>query len=441
MKALMAMLGNSSSSERSRLAALDRAHAVIEFKPDGTIVSMNDNFLKVFAYRKDELVGQPHRMLVDAETRASAEYADFWKTLGSGAFHRGVFKRIRKDGGEVWIQATYNPIFDSAGNVTSIIKYATDVTDEELRHANHRGQIEAIDRVQAVIEFDLDGRVLTANQNFLQAFGYRLEEVVGKAHAMFVDPAIRNTREYAEFWQRLGSGKYDSGVYLRFGKSGRPVWIQASYNPIRDMSGEIVKIVKYATDITARIDATQTLRAAIGGMSEALTGNAAFARDANDLARRTASKASEGGDAMSEVITTMHEISTSAKMIGEIIGVIDSITFQTNLLALNAAVEAARAGEAGRGFAVVASEVRNLAKRSADSSKEIRSLIERSTSQVEQGMVQVKDAGQTIADVVGAVKEMAASMGSIVTASDEQAAGIADLRSATEALDTTHTDC
>lgn len=430
----MRKLGLSGDLEEGRLAALDRAYAVIEFELDGTILSVNDNFLSLFGYRAEEVVGQNHRMLVDAEMRDSQAYRTFWQTLGSGEFHRSVFKRVRKNGTEVWIQATYNPVKDSAGRVTSVIKYATDVTEEELRHADYRGQLQAIDRVQAVIEFALDGRVLAANDNFLNAFGYRRDEVVGQHHRMFLDKADAVSADYAAFWARLARGEFDSGVYRRLDKRGRTVWIQASYNPIRDMNGDLVKVVKYATDITARITATESLRSAVGGMSEALTTNAEFARDANALAQSTSSKALQGGDAMSEVITTMDGINASAKTIGDIVGVIDGITFQTNLLALNAAVEAARAGESGRGFAVVANEVRNLARRSADSAKEIRALIDRSSTQVEQGLIQVRSAGKTIADVVGSVKEMTSTMSAIVSASDQQAQVIADLQSATDAL-------
>ena len=420
-----------------RIAALDRAHAVIEFTPDGTILSANDNFLDLFGYHSDEVIGKHHRLFVEKDTAASAEYAGFWRILGQGKFHRGVFKRVCKNGSGVWIQATYNPVLNSAGHVVGIVKYATDVTEEETRHANHRGQIQAIDRAQAVIEFTLDGTVLAANQNFLEALGYQEHEILGKPHAMFVDAQSRQSREYAAFWDRLKAGHYDSGVYRRIGKGGRSVWIQASYNPIRDKNGNLFKVVKYATDITGRIEATQTLRSAIGGLSDALVSNADFARDADKVAQTTMLKALEGGEAVNEVVSTMHEISAGSKAIAEIISVIDGIAFQTNILALNAAVEAARAGEAGRGFAVVASEVRSLAMRSASAAKDIRDLIATSTNQVQRGVTLVGNAGETIAEVVRSVKDMAETMALIVAASDQQAARLDGLSRATEALDNT----
>jgi methyl-accepting chemotaxis protein len=424
----------STAAAHGRMVALDKTNAVIEFKADGTILSANANFLGLMGYRLEEIVGKHHRMFVETSEHTSAEYQAFWNKLSAGQFHRGVFKRLRSDGAEVWIQATYNPIVDTDGKVRRVIKYATDVTADELRHADHRGQIDAIGRAQAVIEFALDGTVLAANQNFLDAFGFRSSDVIGRHHSMFVDPAYRKTAEYALFWKKLADGLHHSGIYERFGKQGRTVWIQASYNPIRDMNGDLVKVVKYATDITARIDATQMLRSAVGGLSTALQDNASFARAANDLAQRTASMAQHGGDAVHEMVETMRAIHDGAKAVGDIVKVIDGLAFQTNLLALNAAVEAARAGESGKGFAVVANEVRSLAQRSADSAREIRSLIERSNKQVDHGVTLVEDAGRTIGDVVSAVKEMATSMDAIVTASEQQGNQLAGLHQATEAL-------
>lgn len=440
MKKLMARLGrlNHFRGQRAtvhgRLDALDRTNAVIEFKADGTILSANAIFLDLMGYRLDEVVGQHHRIFVEAPLRASNEYRAFWNKLSTGQFHRGVFKRLRQDGSEVWIQATYNPIIDTDGKVRRVIKYATDVTADELRHADHRGQVDAIGRAQAVIEFALDGTVLAANANFLEAFGFKSNEVIGRHHSMFVDPTYRKSSDYQTFWKKLAEGRHDSGIYQRFGKHGRSVWIQASYNPIRDMNGDLVKVVKYATDITARIDATQMLRNAVGGLSTALRDNASFASSANDLAQRTAAMAQHGGDAVHEMVSTMREIHDGSKAVGDIVKVIDGLAFQTNLLALNAAVEAARAGEAGKGFAVVAGEVRNLAQRSADSAREIRALIDRSNKQVEHGVALVEDAGATISEVVTAVKEMATSMDAIVSASEQQGNQLAGLHQATEAL-------
>jgi len=434
----LGLSGRQTMANGGRLAALDRAHAVIEFLPDGKILSANDNFLALFGYQLEEVVGQQHRVFVDAAHANSVEYAGFWNILRQGKFHRGVFKRVRKDGTEVWIQATYNPVLNSAGNVVGIVKYATDVTHEELEHANHRGQIEAIERAQAVIEFTLDGIVLEVNDNFLDALGYKSQEVIGQPHAMFVDDETKRSREYGAFWDRLKRGEYDSGVYCRVGKGGRSVWIQASYNPIRDKNGDVFKVVKYATDITARIEATHLLHSAVGGLADALSSNADLARNADKVAQSTVAKALQGGMAVEQIVSTMSDISKSSKAIGDIISVIDGIAFQTNILALNAAVEAARAGETGKGFAVVASEVRNLAMRSATAAKEIRVLIATSTDQVDRGVTLVGNAGKTIADVVGSVQEMAATMSSIVSASDQQAVSMHGLSKATKALNTSH---
>ena len=233
-----------------RMAALDRAQAVIEFDLDGRILHANQNFLDTFGYALDEIVGQHHAIFCEPAYSRSHEYRAFWKHLGSGEFHAGEFKRIAKDGHPVWIQASYNPILDAGGKPVKVVKFATDVTAAKARNADYEGKMQAIDRVQAVIEFDLHGKVLNANQNFLDTIGYSLDEIRGKHHRMFCDPALAQSPEYLAFWDRLGRGEFDAGEYRRIGKDGKEVWILASYNPIFDAEGKPVKIVKFATDIT-----------------------------------------------------------------------------------------------------------------------------------------------------------------------------------------------
>ncbi|KKB11023.1 chemotaxis protein [Devosia geojensis] len=240
------------AEERSKIAAILRSQAVIEFALDGTILTANDNFLAAMDYALEEIVGKHHRMFVDAEYAASEDYHRFWKELAEGRFQAAEYRRIAKGGREVWIQASYNPVLDRAGRPVKVIKFATDITAQKTLAADHAAKIAAISRVQAVIEFDLDGNVLTANDNFLATLGYRLEEIEGRHHRMFCEPELTRSEAYAEFWARLRAGEFVAGEFKRLGKGGREVWIQASYNPILDPQGRPVKVVKFATDITER---------------------------------------------------------------------------------------------------------------------------------------------------------------------------------------------
>ena len=410
-----------------QLAAIHKSQAVIEFDLQGHILAANQNFLDTMGYEAHEVLGQHHRMFVDPQTQESREYADFWHRLGHGIYDAGRYRRIAKDGRDVWLQASYNPIFDRHGQPFKVVKYATDITEQQHRNADAEGQLAAISKVQAIIEFDLEGRILHANPLFLQAMGYALDEIVGRHHSMFVQPHERQSAAYAQFWRKLAMGRHDSGQYLRLGKHGRQVWIEASYNPILDAEGRPFKVVKYATDITCRITAAQTLRQAVQGLTE----SAGQAGQANELARQACRVAEEGGHTVHEVIGTMESISASSRKISDIIGMMDSIAFQTNILALNAAVEAARAGEQGRGFAVVAGEVRSLAQNSAAAAKEIKQLIHTSVEQVSLGAAQVRQAGGTMEEIVNSSRQVTAIMGDVVQASLSQSAR---LREVTEDL-------
>ena len=233
-----------------QVAAMNRSVAVIEFQLDGTILTANDNFLNLMGYELDEVQGRHHGMFTDEETRRSREYKDFWSRLNRGEFVAQQFRRLAKGGREVWIEASYNPIFDLQGKPFKIVKYATDITDNRQQEADFSGQIAAISRTQAVIEFDLDGMILDANDLFQKVMGYRLDEIRGKHHSQFVDPAYGRSREYVEFWERLKRGEHFADEFKRFAKGGREVWLQATYNPILDLNGRPFKIVKYATEVT-----------------------------------------------------------------------------------------------------------------------------------------------------------------------------------------------
>ena len=233
--------------------ALNRVQAIIEFDLDGTVVSANENFLRIFGYELDEVVGKHHRMFCDPDYVESDAYTELWNKLGRGEFHSAEFKRLAKGGKEIWLRASYNPVFDEDGKPVRVVKFATDVTASKLQIAEYEGKIRAIERALAVIEFELDGTVITANENFLHIFGYSLDEVVGKHHRIFCDPGYAETPEYARFWQKLGRGEYEADEFRRIDKKGAEVWLQASYNPIFDMEGRPLKVVKFASDITIEV--------------------------------------------------------------------------------------------------------------------------------------------------------------------------------------------
>ncbi len=234
-----------------QLKAIDASQATIEFKLDGTIVTANDNFLKLMGYSLEEIVGKHHSMFVDSKHVSSPEYRQFWSELAAGKNQISEFKRLGKNGKEVWIQASYIPFFDWKGKPISVVKFASDITSLKLTLADYTGQLQAIGKSQAVIEFDLEGNVLTANANFLDTLGYKLDEVKGKHHSLFVEPAYANSADYRQFWNDLRAGTFQSAQFKRLGRGGKEVWIQATYNPIFDMNGRVFKVVKYATDVTA----------------------------------------------------------------------------------------------------------------------------------------------------------------------------------------------
>ena len=232
------------------LAALEHVQAVIEFDLEGRVLRANQLFLDLMGYTAREVVGQHHRMFCPPEVTASDAYRALWEGLRAGQVREDVFLRVTKAGRPVWLQASYNPVRDAEGRAVGVVKLATDITAQRAQQADFEGKIAAIHRVQAVIEFDLKGRILDANTNFLNTFGYARDEVVGQHHRMFCQPEFAASSEYADIWSRLGRGEFFAGRYRRLSKSGQEVWLQASYNPILDVTGKPYKVVKFAVDIT-----------------------------------------------------------------------------------------------------------------------------------------------------------------------------------------------
>ena len=317
----------SAGRAEATFAALDKAQAIIWFDTKGNILDANQNFLAAMGYERDEVVGKHHRIFVDADYADSAEYGDFWKTLGRGEASSGEFQRFGKAGREIWIEASYMPIVDDQGVVEKIVKVAVDITAKKLAAADATGQIKAISRSQAIIEFNLDGTIRTANDNFLTAMGYRLDEIVGKHHRLFVTDEDAQSDSYAAFWRALGAGEFSAGEFRRVSKSGAEVWIQASYNPIFDMNGQPFKVVKYAADVTARKQAaialeTNLTRLAAGDLDaridETIDGEFAMLRDTfNRAVAKLGEMTSSIGQSSTNILNGAGTISTGARNLSQ----------------------------------------------------------------------------------------------------------------------------
>lgn len=351
--------------------AIRRAQAVIEFDLTGKILTANENFLATMGYSLGEIVGAHHSMFVTQADRDSLAYRDFWVTLARGEVRTGEFKRVRKGGGDVWLQASYNPIYNLDGKPFKIVKFASDVTNARVESANTLGQIQALNRTQAVIEFTMDGTIVHANDIFLNAMGYTLAEVVGKHHSIFVDRAERDSPEYRSFWSSLRAGEYADGEFKRIAKNGSEIYLRATYHPIMDLSGKPFKVVKWANVVTGQVVAREKFNGLIENVAAATHELSSSITEISSTMVRSQETANSAVQRVAAADDSTQRLNAAAQTMGRVVDLISNITQQINLLALNATIESARAGEAGRGFAVVANEVKSLANQAKGATEEI----------------------------------------------------------------------
>ncbi|WNF46605.1 methyl-accepting chemotaxis protein [Pseudomonas sp. SG20056] len=400
--------------------AVDRSTAMIEFKPDGAIVSANENLLATMGYRLEEIVGQHHRLFCFPEYQASTDYRKFWQRLAAGEFIRERFLRRHKQGQEIWLEASYNPIKGPNGRIEGVLKLATDITAQVAREQEQNSMVEAIGRSMAVIAFNLKGEVLEANENFEQTMGYRLNEIRGKHHRMFCTREEADSAEYRQFWERLNKGEFFSGRFQRINRHGDTIWLSATYNPVFDASGRLYKVVKFARDVTGLVRQQQAESEAAKLAYDISQQTDESARHGAKVIRETVDVVRGIADELSRAAEGITAVSQQSEMISSIVQVIRGIAEQTNLLALNAAIEAARAGEQGRGFAVVADEVRNLAARTSQATVEIVEVVKRnhelaqvsvdsmqaSRHKVDQGVNLVNQAGDVIEEIQNGARQV-----------------------------------
>ncbi|HDN9005886.1 methyl-accepting chemotaxis protein [Aeromonas sp. 602658] len=377
--------------------------ATISFTPSGEILEANPLFLNVVGYSEQEVIGKHHRIFCDAHYAQSSSYAQFWEQLRQGHSHSGIYQRIDKHGRELWLEATYFPV-KLDGKVLRVVKIASDITESYQQLSRQKAIISALDRALAIIEFTPKGEIVTANQNFLSCVGYSLSQLKGQHHRLFCDESFY--REQPHFWDDLAHGQLKSGLFSRRDSHGNEIWLEATYNPIKDESGKVVKVIKFASEVTERIKRAQAVSEAANIAQTISQETTRFAETGSELLAASVAISSAISEQVSRTSGLIGQLNEQSKSIEAIVSTISSIAEQTNLLALNAAIEAARAGDQGRGFAVVADEVRQLAARTSLSTGEIASVVQKNrelTAQITGNINEVATSAQRGKEQIGEV--------------------------------------
>lgn len=356
--------------------AINKSSAIIEFNIDGNVLSANQNFCNAIGYSENEIIGKHHRIFCDSIYAKSQEYQSFWRNLNCSKPFSGVIKRIKKNGSVIWLSATYTPVLKD-NKVIKIIKLARDITEEINQKRTLESMSNAIEKSMAVIEFDLNGYILRANNNFCKTTKYSENEIIGKHHRIFCDSKYVQSQEYQNFWKNLNSGQFVSGIFQRVNKLGQIIWLEANYNPIFNEDGNIIKIVKFASDITKTEEQNINIKNGLHSTYDVALNTQQETINGKLTMKQTLDEILSISEFVKDTSNHMAELSSQVKSIDSFVSVIKEISEQTNLLALNAAIEAARAGDAGRGFAVVADEVRRLAISTKNSTAEIYKMIEK----------------------------------------------------------------